>query len=71
MMKYAKASGFVLLIIGTLGLIITEFILGGGRAATLTFTAFNVIGLATLAFAHWGIKRYKRDSVIKNPRGRV
>ena len=57
MRKYAKPSGFVLLIIGTLGLIITEFILGVGRAATLTFAAFNVIGLATLAFTHWGIKK--------------
>jgi len=54
---YAKPSGFVLLIIGTLGLIITEFILGGGRAATLTFAAFNVVGFATLASAHWGMKK--------------
>ena len=55
--EYAKRSGFVLLIIGTLGLIIAEFILDGGRAATLTFAAFNVVGLATLAFAHWGMKK--------------
>ena len=57
MRECAKTSGFVLLAIGTLGLITTEFILGGGRAATLTFAAFNVIGFATLAFTHWGIKR--------------
>ena len=57
MRKYAKPSGFVLLAIGTLGLIITEFILGGGRAATLTFAAFNVVGFATLAYAHWGMKK--------------
>lgn len=57
MRNYAKPSGFVLLIIGTLGLIITEFILGGGRAATLTFAAFNVVGFATLAYAHWGMKK--------------
>ena len=57
MRKYAKPSGFVLLIIGTLGLIITEFILGGGRAAVLTFAAFNVVGFTALAFAHWGMKK--------------
>jgi len=57
MRKYGKPSGFGLLIIGTLGLIITEFILGGGRAVTLTFAAFNVVGFATLAFAHWGMKK--------------
>ena len=57
MRKHAKLSSFILIGIGTLGLLIVEFILGGGRAATLTFAAFNVVGLATLAFAHWGMKK--------------
>jgi len=57
MKEVVKLSGFILLIIGTLGLIITEFIFDWGRAATLTFAALNVVGLATLAFAHWGIQK--------------
>ena len=55
-----KLSGFILLIIGTLGLIITEIIILGGAVVwqyfTLTFGAVNVVGFATLAFAHWCIK---------------
>jgi len=58
MKEVVKLSGFILLIIGTLGLIITEFIFDWGRAATLTFAALNVVGLATLALAGV-LKRHK------------
>ncbi len=61
MREVVKLSGFVLLIIGTLGLIITEIITHWGGAVvwqylTLTFGAVNVLGFATLAFAHWGMR---------------
>lgn len=56
-MEVAKLSGFVLLIIGTLGLIVNEFIFDWGSTATLTFAALNVAGFATLAFTHWGMKK--------------
>ena len=60
MKQGVKLSGFILLIIGTLGLIITEIIILGGAVVwqyfTLTFGAVNVVGFATLAFAHWGMK---------------
>ena len=61
MKQGVKLSGFILLIIGTLGLIITEIITRWGDAVvwqhlTLTFAAVNVLGFATLAFAHWGMK---------------
>jgi hypothetical protein len=49
MKEVIKLSGFILLIIGTLGLIINEFVFDWGRAATITFAAFNIAGLATLA----------------------
>ena len=54
MREFAKLSAFVLLGIGTLGLLINEFVFDWGRAATLTFASVNVVGLATLAFVHWG-----------------
>ena len=54
MREFAKLSAFILLGIGTLGLLINELVFGWGRAATLTFASINVVGFATLAFVHWG-----------------
>ncbi len=56
MTKIIRLSAFILLIIGTLGLLINEFVFDWGSAATLTFAAVNIVGLATLAFAFWGMK---------------
>ena len=48
---------FILLIIGTIGLLINELIFGWGRGATLTFAIINVVGLASLAFTYWSKKK--------------
>ena len=56
MREATKLSAFILLIIGTLGLLINEFIFDWGSTATLTFAVVNVAGLATLAFANWGMR---------------
>ncbi len=53
MRETTRLIAFILLIIGTLGLIINEFIFDWGSAATLTFAAINVVGLAVLAFVFW------------------
>jgi membrane-bound ClpP family serine protease len=53
MSELAKWSAFILLIIGTLGLVANEFILDWGTIATLTFAALNVVGLIILAYANW------------------
>ena len=50
-------GAFIFLIVGTIGLLINEFALNWGRCVTLTFAVINIVGLATLAFAHWGMKR--------------
>ena len=57
MKEAAKLSGFILIIIGTLGLLINEFIFDWGSTATITFAAVNVVGLAILAFFFWGLKK--------------
>ena len=57
MREAIRLIAFVLLIIGTLGLIINEFIFDWGSAATLTFAAVNIVGFAILAFAFWGAKK--------------
>ena len=45
----AKLLAFVLLIIGTVGLLLNEFLLDLGRAATLTFAVLNLVGLILLS----------------------
>ena len=56
MEQVVKLSAFILVGIGTLGLLGNEFIFDWGRSATLAFASMNVVGLATLAFAYWGKK---------------
>ena len=53
MKEVIRLSAFILLSIGTLGLLIGEFIFDLGRIATLAFASINVIGLATLASVYW------------------
>ena len=63
-MKYSmrgvsKLIAFILLIIGTVGLLINEFIFDWGRVATVIFAAANVLGLVLLAYTNWGKKGKK------------
>ena len=53
MREATRLTAFILLIIGTLGLMINEFIFDWGSSATITFAAINVVGLAVLAFVFW------------------
>ena len=61
MREVGKWSAFILLIIGTIGLLMNELILDWGGVTALTFAALNVIGLAILAFTTWGIKKKPRS----------
>lgn len=57
MREYARLIAFVLLGVGTIGLLINELILNWGRCATLTFAIINVVGFASLAFTYWTRKK--------------
>ena len=57
MREATKLSAFILLIIGTLGLITNEFIFNWGSTVTLTFAAVNIVGLAILAYTLWDRKK--------------
>ncbi len=61
MKEVVKLTGFILVTIGFLGLIINDFVIDLGRAVTITFAVINAAGLATLAFAHWGMKKESTD----------
>jgi len=55
--EVVKLGAFILLVIGTLGLLSNEFIFHWGSTATLTFAVVNVVGFAALAFSYWGMRR--------------
>jgi hypothetical protein len=55
--KVIELSAFVFLLIGTLGLLMNEFVFDWGRPATLIFAAANVMGLLALGFAYWSMKQ--------------
>jgi len=61
MREVAKVTAFVLLIIGTIGLIANEFVPDWGRGVTITFACLNVLGLIVLAFATWTMGKRKAD----------
>jgi len=52
-----KLGAFILLFIGTIGLLINEFIFDWGTTITLIFAAFNVVGLAILGYMYWSTKK--------------
>jgi hypothetical protein len=54
-----RLIGFILLIIGTVGLLLNELVFDWGRIATLIFAVSNLIGLATLLFSYWSTKGKK------------
>ncbi len=60
MREAAKLIAFILLGIGTIGLLVNEFVTDWGRGVTIAFACLNVLGLVLLAFTARGIgKRQK------------
>jgi len=57
MKENIRWGAFVLLMIGTCGLLMKEFIFALGRTGTLVFAAANVVGLMALGFSYWGKKQ--------------
>ena len=57
MKEAIKLSGFILLIVGTVGLLINELAMDWGRTATIIFAIINLVGLITLGVSHWGFKK--------------
>jgi len=57
MKEAIKLGGFILLIVGTVGLLVNELAMDWGRTATVTFAIINLVGLITLAISHWCLKK--------------
>ena len=60
MREVARLTAFILLIIGTIGLLVNEFIFDWGRVGTLVFAVLNFIGLAILAIMYLRVKDRER-----------
>ena len=58
--EFIKLSAFILLIIGTLGLLINEFAFDWSRVATMVFAIMNFTGLVTLAATY--LRMRNKDS---------
>ncbi len=57
MKEAIKLGGFILIIVGTVGLLVNELAMDWGRTATVTFAIVNLVGLITLAVSHWCLKK--------------
>jgi len=62
--QFIKLSGFILIAVGTIGLLLTEFGIGvnavSSHSRTIIFAVVNLVGFANLALAHFGMKSRNR-----------
>lgn len=54
--NFIKTTAFILIAIGTAGLLLNEFVWEHSSTRTIIFAVFNLVGLAKLAFAHFGMR---------------
>ena len=59
MRNLVKISGFALIIVGTVGLLLNEFVLDASSSCTIILAVANFVGLVNLAFAHFGMRNSK------------
>jgi hypothetical protein len=54
MSENVEKTAFVLVALGTAGLLANEFAFSWGRIATVVFAALSLVGLVALGLARWG-----------------
>jgi hypothetical protein len=54
--SFIKLTAFILIIIGTAGLLLNEFVWEGGTTRTIIFGVVDFVGLVNLAFAQFGMR---------------
>ena len=59
MAEAARILAFILIILGTAGLLVNEFFADLSQGATITFASLNVVGLVILAYTSWITTRAK------------
>ena len=56
MRNFIKITAFILIIIGTVGLLLNEFVWEHSSSRTIIFAVVDFVGLVNLAFASFGMK---------------
>ncbi len=56
MKQFVKLSGFILIAIGTIGLLLNEFAWEYSSTRTIIFAVVNLVGFINLALAHFGMR---------------
>jgi hypothetical protein len=56
MRNFIKISGFVLVVVGTAGLLLNEFVWAHSSTRTIIFGVVDLVGLVNLAFASFGMR---------------
>ena len=54
---FIAISGFLLIIIGTVGLLLNEFVWSSYSNRTVIFAIVNFVGLVNLAFSRFGMRK--------------
>ncbi len=56
MKEFIKLSGFILIAIGTIGLLLNEFAWEHSSTRTIIFAVVSFVGFTNLALAHFGMR---------------
>jgi hypothetical protein len=54
-LKIIRVSGFILIIVGTIGLLLNEFVFETSSSRAIIFSTINFVGLINLAFSFLGM----------------
>jgi len=62
MRNFLKITAFILIIVGTAGLLLNEFVWEHSSTRTIIFAMVDFVGLVDLAFAHFGMSKSREDT---------
>ena len=54
--NFLRTAAFILIIVGTGGLLLNEFVWDGSTTRTIIFAVVDFVGLVNLGFAQFGMK---------------
>ena len=54
--NFIKISAFILIAVGTIGLLLNEFAFEHSSTRTIIFAVVDFVGLVNLSFAFWGMR---------------
>ena len=57
MRNFLRISSFILILAGTVGLLLNEFVWESSSTRTIIFAVVNFVGLVNLAFSQFGTQR--------------